>query len=206
MTRRAQQAGYSLIEALIAVAILAAIAGALAPITHAAIRAAARISAGAEAAEEARVGQSALLELFASMIVPGGVENGEAFIGTRHSMKLFVLIDQEAGPSPIELRINKGSLYYAPPPIAGDRHAQHDIVGAVLLAEDVDSFRYFGPSPETGEDEWRSDWREDAPPSLVEIAYIKKRDDENRAAQSFALPSRAPLHCAFDQVSRQCRN
>lgn len=206
MTLRATQSGYSLIEALIAVAILAAIAGALAPITHAAIRAAARISAGAEAAEEARVGQSALLELFASMIVPGDIENGEAFIGTRSSMKLFVLIDQEAGPLPIELRIDDGALYYAPPPIAGGRRAHPDTAGAALLADDVSAFRYFGPSPETGEGEWRSDWRRYVPPSLVEIAYVRQGDAEKRPAQSFALPSRAPLHCAFDQVSRQCRN
>lgn len=202
MNLKTGQKGYTLVEALIAVAILAAIAGALAPITLTAIKAAGRINAEARRAEIDRVGENALSEIFAAMIVPRTGDSATAFTGARDKIGLFILIDQEHGPRQVTLEIKDGALLHAPP---AQNFVGANGAGSVQLAENVASFRYFGIAADSDEPEWRSIWEESDPPRLVEINYATSAKAPRRS-RAFALSSRAPLHCAFDQVSRQCRD
>lgn len=203
MKRAARQQGYTLVEALIAVAILAAIAGALAPITHSSIGAATRIKAQASLAEDARVGRDALSELFASMILPAASQEAFAFQGARDEIRLSILTDQELGAQPITLRISDGALIYAPPS-SGDRAGSDSSGPPIVLVDDAGAFRFYGAVEGEADASWRDRWEERRPPDLVELSFAGESDAP--PPLSFSIATRAPLHCAFDQVSRQCRD
>jgi general secretion pathway protein J len=205
MNSRASQRGYTLVEALIAVAILAAIAGVLAPVTHSAIRAAGRINTNAKLAESSRVGESALAEIFATMVTPGKKLGEPAFVGTRNTINLFVLIDQQMGPQRVSLRIANGDLVLTPPVSDNALGGAAKKANTVALVDHVRSFRYLAPAQNGDPPRWRSAWSESQPPRLVEIVYDDS-DGSRRTPRSFAIDNRAALHCAFDQVSRTCRS
>lgn len=204
MTGKRSQAGYSLVEALIAVAILAGIAGALAPVTYTAIQAASRINSLAADAETSRVGGNALTGIFAAFINAETDESAAAFIGEPNKIKFNILADQQTGPRKVELRIVDEKLLLTPPINVAEKR-----IGAntteVAIADNALNFRYFGAIALDADPSWHSRWTEKTPPLLIELSF-SEGNEEAAKSQSFVLTNRAPLHCAFDQVSRQCRN
>lgn len=204
MIEARSQAGYSLVEALIAVAILAGIAGALAPVTYTAIRAAGRINSLADDAETRRVGANALSGVFGAFINTGSNDEAAAFTGEPNKIDLNILADQERGPQMVQLRIVDKRLLLTPPIDAAEK--QNGAKRAeVVIADNALSFRYFGAIASDAEPSWHARWKEKAPPLLIELSF-RNDGDVSAKSQSFVLANRAPLHCAFDQVSRQCRN
>jgi prepilin-type N-terminal cleavage/methylation domain-containing protein len=201
------QRGYSLIEALIAVAILGGVAAALAPATHSAIKAATRIAASASAAEIERAGDEAMAELFAQAISPGA-SPGHAFVGAPQSIGFHALADGEKGPRPARLTIDDDRLILAG---EGAARAKDDPAGAgsigrpIILLEGVRRFRFYGVRGADHEPSWSDQWRETLPPRLVAVEFAGAAQGDAPRSKMYSLKLRAPLQCAFDQVSRQCR-
>lgn len=194
------QRGYTLIEALIAAAILAGIATILAPAIRASLKASARIAAFGADAEDLRIADGVLAELFAAAVDPGISAERPPFSGGPDKIELAVLFDMEAGPQIVSLQINDGKLLYRPPADGGDRSSVDDIV----LFDGVTGFRYRGRTADRESLEWRGEWTAGPPPALVEVG---RREGASGAPPplTFAVASTAPIHCLFDQVSRKCR-
>ncbi len=201
MQAELHQRGYSLIEALIAAAILAGLAAVLAPAVRASLKASARIAAFGAEAEDRRVADGVLAELFSAAVDPGTPEESPAFSGAPDKIEFAALIDMEAGPQIVRLKIDEGRLLYRPPAGDDDQSSIDDIV----LLEGVSGFGYYGRAAGREPLEWRREWTEMAPPALVEIS---RRDGASGAPAplTFAIAADAPIHCLFDQVSRKCRD
>lgn len=197
MKSRAKERGHTLVEVLIAVTLLAAIAAALAPATFAAIRASGRIAANAAALEEMRVGRRALEEILASMIIPDA--DDVPLQGTPDRLQASVLTSLTRGPEPAELKIRSGALIYVS--LSNAAAPAQDVV----LLRNVASLRYYGRADNDAAPQWTDRWDEREPPSLIAVAFRDGEDGDARQPLDFALSASAPLQCAFDQVSRQCR-
>ncbi|MEQ8936353.1 MAG: prepilin-type N-terminal cleavage/methylation domain-containing protein [Amphiplicatus sp.] len=196
------QRGYSLIEALVAVAILAAIAAATAPALYASVRASARIAAFASAEEEERVARSLLTSVFDSALILSVDPEEPWFKGARDRLKLVTLYAPAENPETAQFVIRSGDLYFASASdIAIKVDAADDDAPEVLLLRDVDRFRYYGAEDEREAATWRPSWAADAPPLLVRV----ERAPDAGAPIDFHVAARAPLNCVFDQVSRRCR-
>jgi type II secretory pathway component PulJ len=198
--RRRSEGGYTLMEALIASAILAGLAAVLAPAIHASVRAASRIARYGESAEEIRIADGVLSELFSAAVDPGISGARGAFSGDAENLSFFVLLDNQSGPQTVALRIDDGRLSYAPPPSAGSKTESDEIV----LLDDAMAFRYYGASNARESAEWRPDWTSSSPPLLVAIE--RGGAGGSPPALTFRVSSTAPIHCLFDQVSRKCRD
>jgi len=203
MNARQLQSGYTLVEALIAVAILAGVASALAPMVFTSIKAAARINSAADEAEISRVGDNALSGVVSAFILAKFAGDSAALVGEPDSIELTILLDQETGPQRIRLHLSDGRLLLTPPR-ALDRKSDRKPPADVVLSEGVRYFRYYGAMSAEAAPDWHARWSEPAPPLLVELVFENESEGKKRS-QSFVFANRAPLHCAFDQVSRQCR-
>lgn len=197
--RMRDEAGYTLIEALIAAAILAGLAAVLAPAIHASIKASSRISQYGANAEEIRIADGVLAELFAAAVNPGGPDGLLAYSGSPERLSFPALFDIEAGPQIVLLRIDDGKLIYAPAAVAED----NPIISEVVLLEDASGFRYFGAEDDRDTLEWRPSWTSPSPPRLVRIE--RAAADHSSRSLTFRISSTSPIHCLFDQVSRKCR-
>ncbi len=198
--RNSAQRGYSLLEALIAVAILAAIAAALAPALFASVRASGRIAVFASETEEERVARNLLKSLFDSAITLSATSEAPWFEGAQDRLKLAMLHAPADDPETAHLIIRSGVLYFAS---ASDIaiNADGDGTPEAMLFEGVSRFRYYGAADEREEPAWRSSWDADAPPLLVRVEFMHAS-----GAMDFHVAARAPLNCVFDQVSRRCRS
>ncbi|MEQ8176936.1 MAG: prepilin-type N-terminal cleavage/methylation domain-containing protein [Amphiplicatus sp.] len=198
--RNSAQRGYSLIEALIAVAILAAIAAVLAPALFASVRASGRIAVFASEAEEERVARDLLKSVFDSAITLSAAPETPWFEGAPDRLKIVTLDAPADDPETAYLVIRSGVLYFAS---ASDIAINGDGDGTpeAMLLEGVSRFRYYGAADEREEPAWRSSWDANAPPLLVRV----ERADAD-VAMDFHVAARAPLNCVFDQVSRRCRS
>ncbi|MGE0408700.1 MAG: prepilin-type N-terminal cleavage/methylation domain-containing protein [Amphiplicatus sp.] len=188
--RESIQKGFSLIEALIAIAILASIAAALAPAIQSSLRVSTRIASFGEKSEEIRIGIDAIEEIFAAMMAPSSGNFANGFSGSPSSLEFTVLLDPMNGPQTVKLTIEKNKLiYHAEPP--------------VVLLTGVGRFRYFGRVGDEAPS-WHSDWHELNAAEIVEIAGTPL-DSSKTPPLAFHIASTAPLYCPFDPVSRTCR-
>ncbi|HXI86121.1 MAG TPA: prepilin-type N-terminal cleavage/methylation domain-containing protein [Parvularculaceae bacterium] len=190
--RAAQNRGYSLVEALIATAILAGLAAAAAPAIHSSIRASTRLAADARGAEESRIGYDSLAGLF-QRAIDDGVRGTPAFQGDSKSLSFFAAEDLEKPADNIRLSIEGGDLIYR----------AREGTRPIVLLKDAQAFRYYG-GPENASPAWRDEWTEKEPPLLVEVT--RQETEPALPLLSFFIAARAPLNCAFDQVSRKCRS
>lgn len=201
MTQRTHnENGYTLIEALIASAILAGVASVLAPAIHTSIKTSSRISQYGANAEEVRIADGVLAELFAAAVNPGGPDGALVFSGSPERLRFPALFDIEAGPQIVTLRIDDRKLIYAPAAVFDD----DSIMSEVVLLGDASGFDYFGAENDRDAPGWRPNWTSPSPPRLIRIERIAA--DGSSHSLTFHISATAPIHCLFDQVSRKCRN
>lgn len=196
------QRGYSLLEALIAVAILAALATALAPAIHAAVRASSRILAFGRNAEDNRIAQDALSGIFGGAVNFSNDLAKPSFVGDESKVTLVSITGVDAQPQRVELSISQGRLYARLAPL--DPNAPFS-EPAILLSNDASAFSFYGRETSMAPPDWRGAWRAEQPPRLVRIERLNVENIDSEPALEFRVGAEAPLHCLFDPVSRRCR-
>lgn len=202
------QNGFSLLEVLMAVAILAGLAMAFGPMLSAASHASARIHHEAAAAEDARVAKRVLHDILTQTIQVDLGDGRPSVFGDARRLTVTTLDAETMTPVSIELTISQGEtrqLIARVSPLNAEGPGFEEKQSFVIM-RDLAQARFQYLATENSPPRWRSRWRDEAPPALIRLSGANAVGAHEHAFLFEAAPKGvAPLVCAFDPVSRQCR-
>jgi prepilin-type N-terminal cleavage/methylation domain-containing protein len=202
MTRPAHriEAGFTLMESLIAVVILAGIAAVLVPAIRTAVRIEARSSALVGGLESQAATEDLLREFLLRAYRPAVAAGNRAMVGERSSMRFLSLASGTQTVQPVSLLLEAGALELRLPAASGEPAA----IASLMLAEDVTQarFRYFGETDDGQGLAWQSRWETDSPPRLVALELLS-RDGSLRRIEAL-VGGRGAFDCRFDSGQGIC--
>jgi general secretion pathway protein J len=197
-----RQRGVSLLEALIAVALLAALASMLAPAMHNALRLSTITLRDAEARESHRIAEDALSQILSKALLIDPGELDLRITGDDARLRVASLAGS-ATARRFSLQIENGRLTGDIETLLGEGNENET---TEILAAGAIGFSYYGRATPDAPLGWTSKWSGALPPALVRLQM--RESDGPDAITSIEIPVnvRGPLHCAFDPVSRRCRD
>ncbi len=196
---RKPQAGFSLLEVLIAIAILAGIAMAMGPAISAAARASSRIHQSAASEEDLRSARQFFNDIIVQQVFLGGAYPEDVVAGDAFSMTLITLDPGDMSPVAVQLTITRETPATL---VASFGNTDSENTETYTLLSNISDARFEFMK----DNNWRNVWRDAKPPALIRLTGILNGKGENRAFIFEAAPQgAAPLHCQFDPVSRRCR-
>ncbi len=196
------QRGFSLTEALIAIAVLAGLASALAPAAFGSVRASTEIVSLSAEREAARVADEALEGIFSNAVVIASDPAALRFQGRSHEISLISLAGPDATPRKFQLKIDNGALNAE---IVGFADRNDEPQTTTLLRRGAAEFSFYGSPDAAGVASWTSVWNNKIPPRLVRLK-VSTPNGRGLPFLEYVVTPNGPLHCAFDPVSRRCRN
>lgn len=198
-----QQRGFSLVEVLVAIAILAGLMTALAPTLNITARTASRIHENAQFEEDTRTTGRFLRDVISQTIWLNKEGDEAPIAGEARRLQITTLDPEAKSPMTISLTIEQGQ-----PQTLTAQFAKSDAIDdeRYIILSNMSNARFQYLKLNEGNAQWRNRWHDSAPPALIRFTGNIRYGDEERAFV-FEVPpkSAAPLHCAFDPVSRQCR-
>jgi|GEM_PF-4155430 len=202
MRRVAQQRGYSLVEALIATALLAGLSSALAPAVYGSIRVSSTVLQDGKDREAIRIVDESLTQIFQNSILLANDETRLRFEGQPDALRVVSFAGNHSAARIFELTIENGALLGSIQKLNKEDAEQ---ISTSLFPENVGVFSYYGRPIDHAPIGWRKDWTATHPPQLIRLEITSENGAEPTVLE-YALNGRAPLHCAFDPVSRKCRS
>ena len=197
-----RQRGVSLLEALIAVALLAGLASMLAPAVHSALKLSAGTLQQAEYRESSRIVHDALSQIVSNALLIDPGNEGLRMRGDASQLQIVSLAGSSTARR-FSLLIENGRL-------TGDIDTllERDEANETteILSEGALGFSYYGRATPDAPLGWTNRWSGAHPPALVRLQV--RENNKPGVATSIEIPvtARGPLHCAFDPVSRRCRD
>lgn len=192
-----QQAGFSLLEVLIAIAILAGVAMALGPAISAAARASSRIHQGAAIEEDLRSARQFFSDIIAQQLVLDSAAT--AITSEGFDLKLTTLDPGDMSPVAVKLTITRETPSRLVATF-GDTDSTNAQTYTLLSNISDARFEFLKGA------QWRGAWNEKTPPTLIRLTGVLGGARDDHAFIFEAAPQgSAPLHCQFDPVSRRCR-
>lgn len=199
MTGHAQR-GFSLLEALVAVAVLAAIAALILPVIRNATAAEARVVSAADAWTQHAAAETAFRDLL--MQAQSAPEEASGY-ALRGEGSYLTFLTRPAGDDALYLAtfsIERGRLELSLGPIPDNSGPMH----AVVLAEGLTEMRffYFGERSDGRGLAWSDDWTETYPPRLV-VLDMSRNDGHLRRIEAL-VGGQAPYDCDYDSGNGIC--
>jgi general secretion pathway protein J len=196
------QKGVSLLEALIAVALLAGLAVLLTPALVGAMRASNSVLERAANREDNRIVEDALVQILDNSVVMDA-SDPDLRIGGDESLLRVISLAGANEARRFTLRIENGALTGAIAPLIDDGAPAQttQILGAGAL-----EFSYYGRQAEDAPLNWSRKWDSASPPQIIRLETAAKEEGGGNIIHEIHIAARSPLHCAFDTVSRRCRN
>ncbi len=193
------QQGFTLTEALIAIAILASIAASMGPALQGAFKIAGRIHGQAIQLEENRVLTSVIQKALEGIVRIPADDNAVLFKGSSNQFQVFSYGFNRAEPDEVFVSIkrneNNDDLLL--------RYGEQDQPVQLLAASEF-KFSYYGAINNRAPLQWHQSWKSKTLPRLVRL--VARSNNNNLDLKfDFSIPSEAPLTCQFDPVSRRCR-
>lgn len=200
---RSSESGFSLLETLIAIAILASVMTALGPALNVTARTASRIHQEAQFQEDVRAAGRVFSDIVSQTLWLDKDDAAPPVAGDAAGMEVMTLDAASKSPVTLSLAIEREekqrltARFGGSDRLTGDRH---------VVLDNLSDARFQYMSVNGGRARWRDRWRETSPPALIRFAGVLHYGGQERAFAVEASPGgAAPLHCAFDPVSRQCR-
>ena len=198
-----RQRGATLIEAIIVVGIVAIISAAIAPLIQAAAKASTRIHNAANNTEDINRTMRTLERLIDQMSPIDGVEgSGGALVGSAREITLHTHDAATGGPTPMRVAITAGQpqrlvLHLGEP----DQHAEPIVL---LTSFNNGAFSYYKTSNSGKRGVWVGVWRDRTAPKSLRFQATDMLGGP--ILLEFSSQTNGRLHCAFDPISRRCRN
>lgn len=192
------QAGFTLTEALIAIAILAGIAAAMAPALQGITRVAARIHTETSDAEDHRITLQVLTRIINGALQLPDTE-ATTIKGRKSQFSIVSFGYNHNQPRNFQFRIEEtdgvSDLLLAEP------NTDHNSIS--LMTGRRFTFSYFGRQTDEPKTKWHLRWQDQALPRLIRFEGFDLEGDA--IVFDIDLHAQAPLICRFDAVSRRCR-
>ncbi|WP_417490553.1 type II secretion system protein [Maricaulis sp.] len=200
LAERDNAAGFTLMEALIAVVILAGIAAVLVPAVRTAVRVEARASSLVADLEAGAGTEDLLRELLLRAHRPPRSASTGQLAGTPTSLSFLTLATAAGTPQLARLEYESGRLELTLPRLETSPRAPQGIV----LAEQLDQVRflYFGDIDDGQGAVWHENWDQIAPPQLVALDLLAR--DGGRKRIEARVGGAGPFDCGFDSGQGIC--
>ncbi|WP_417493250.1 type IV pilin protein [Maricaulis sp.] len=197
---RDHSAGFTLMEALIAVVILAGIAAVLVPAVSTAVRVEARASNLIVGLETQAGTEDLLRELLLRAHRPPRAASAGQLEGTPTSVSFLTLATAAGTPQPARLEFESGRLELTLPRLEDRSRAPQGIV----LADELERarFRYFGDIEDGRGTVWHESWDHPAPPQLVGLDLLSRDGSRNRIEAR--VGGAGAFDCRFDSGQGIC--
>lgn len=206
--RRLSQKGFTLTEALVAVAIFSGVVVSTAPILQTTLKSATRMSVDANFSEELRTANTAFRSRIETAVYPGATVKAHGFIGKRQSMTFLAMDRAQQDIRAVKLEFTGRSddkvlrLSTITPSGAEKKETSAALIRSLISAQ----FSYYGTEGESGIYKWHDRWPGPNPPQLVAVeGTIERNRKQHRFRLEAAVGGAAPYICFFDPVSRSCR-
>ena len=205
MSRRVhEQSGFTLLEALIAIALLAGIAMALLPALNAASKASTRIRQSAAFGEDIKTTNDFFRDIIEGALWIDGSPDTAAIAGGSKAVTITTIDATTMAPVIVKLTITPGPAAELTAQFAFSDDQETNKTHVLLSNLEGASFEYLSPDAVNGR--WTSEWDEKQPPKLIRLKGAFQKNNEQQSFLFEASPiGSAPLHCQFDSVSRRCR-
>ncbi len=202
MQKRLEQKGYSLVEALIAVALLAGLSSTLGPAMFSSMRISSAVLQNGKDQEALRIVDESLSSIFANAVLVSQEAPGFVLEGDARALQLVSLAGSHSTARMFRLTITNESLYGE---IDALNKNEATKLSTTLFEGNIRQFSYYGRPTGDAPLGWRNDWDSKQPPQLVRLE-ISSEDNAQPIILEYPVNAQAPLHCAFDPVSRRCRS
>ncbi|WP_156032632.1 hypothetical protein [Parvularcula oceani] len=184
---------------LIATSALALLAVVLAAAIQGSVRASASVASTLEGRDEIRTTERVLRDLVGRAVWTGVSEERFGFAGEPRSLS-FVSLARDGELDRVELEGNAGLRLQVTSLTDGE-----DLIFADALAPNLQRVRFTYWGQKGGQaPRWHGVWNGNRPPRLVQME-ARRGDGRNLRFHLF-IDSEMPMICAFDPVSRSCRN
>ncbi|SDL67668.1 hypothetical protein [Maricaulis salignorans] len=199
-SERDTAAGFTLMEALIAVVILAGIAAVLVPAVRTAVRVEARAAGLVEGLETHAAIEDLMRELLLRAYRAPRSDGQGQFRGSATSLSFLTLATAADFPEPVRLDYDSGQLELTLPHRAGTPSNAYRFV----LVEDVERarFSYFGDADDGRGQAWQSVWDQPAPPQIVALD-IQARNGSAKRIEA-RIGGAGAFDCRFDSGQGVC--
>lgn len=203
----ARQRGFSLPEILVAVAILAGLMAALGPMLGAAARVASRLHLEAQYEEDARIARRFLQDVFSQSVWLDKDSSEAPITGDARQLQVTTLDPLTKSPMRVSLTIDRDETQRLMARFtANSKDGPPDTDERYVLLSNLSNARFAYMTRQGDGRRWRDRWDDPAPPALIRFSGALQYGSQTRDFAFEASPDgAAPLHCAFDRVSRQCR-
>jgi len=200
MDESRNQSGFTLTEALIAVAILASMAVAMLPALRGAMMSHARTVAVIHEREAHVAVDEVLRDILLHAHSLPRADGQAGFSGTANSLQIVTQPPGFEGPLFANLTLENGNLVINFSSIVG----RYSFMRPVVLAEDLNETRlfYFGESENRTGLEWRDNWDFSHPPRLV--ALDMSLDDGQIRRLEMRVGGNGSFDCSFDSGLGRC--
>tara|TARA_R110002073_G_scaffold34954_1_gene102891 strand:+ start:18281 stop:18904 length:624 start_codon:yes stop_codon:yes gene_type:complete len=193
-------AGFTLMEALIAVVILAGIAAVLVPAVRTAVRVEVRAAGMVDGLETDAAIEDLMRELLLRTYRAPRSDTEGQFRGSPTSLSFLTLATAAEFPEPVRLEFDSGRLELTLPHRADTPESAY----RVMIAEDVQRVRffYFGDADDGRGQAWREDWDLPLPPQLVALEIDAQ--DGGRQRIEVRIGGAGAFDCRFDSGQGVC--
>jgi prepilin-type N-terminal cleavage/methylation domain-containing protein len=207
-SRKRTELGFTLTEALIAVAVLAVLAAAIAPAVAGAVRAATRITKTASQAESLRTTDEVLRRLTLGIVWPSPLTSKDMPEGDENRVRFLTVATADGSPAVAGLGLgdplHPGRLLVS---LQSTAHATPKAETFVETGLREVKFRYYGRETRDAPLGWRSAWHASRPPLMIGLqGRLQTAEGTEREISIDALVGgQAPIACEYDPVKGTCR-
>mgnify|MGYP000500930859 CR=1 FL=1 len=200
MSARARDAGFTLLEMLVAVTVLALIIALTLPVIRLAVSAETRIAGISREWDEQGSAEAVIRHLvWRAQAAPETMEAGR-FQGTASRVRMLTRPEGLDELYVATFSISGRGLRVSLSPMPASAGGTYQSV-LIENAEDL-QFHYFGERPDGRGMMWTQSWEEDYPPRLV-VLDMARRDGQVRRIEAL-VGGRGPVECQFDSGNGIC--